>query len=78
MKRIPCHTLIPAADKYVMQYPPGTGFALALFREGFQVIPLYVLANVTILAFALLALLFAHATRLRSRWLRCSGLRRSI
>ena len=31
VKRIPCHTLIPAADKYVMQYPPGTGFALALF-----------------------------------------------
>ena len=60
VKRIPCHTLIPAADKYVMQYPPGTGFALALFREGFQVIPLYVLANATILAFALLALLCAR------------------
>jgi hypothetical protein len=58
--RIPCHTLIPAADKYVMQYPPGTGFALALFREGFQVVPLYVLANLTILAFALLALFRAR------------------
>ena len=56
VKRVPCHTLIPAADKYVMQYPPGTGFALALFREGFQVTPLYMLANLTILAFALLAL----------------------
>ena len=31
VKRVPCHTLIPAADKYVMQYPPGTGFVLALF-----------------------------------------------
>ncbi len=60
VKRIPCHTLIPAADKYVMQYPPGTGFALALFREGFQVIPFYVLANLTILAFALLALFRAR------------------
>ncbi|KRR17449.1 hypothetical protein CQ14_31510 [Bradyrhizobium lablabi] len=58
--RIPCHTFIPAADKYVMQYPPGTGFALALFREGFQVIPLYLLANATILAFALLALFRAR------------------
>ena len=58
--RIPCHTFIPAADKYVMQYPPGTGLALALFREGFQVIPLYLLANVTILAFALLALFRAR------------------
>ena len=60
VKRIPCHPWIPAADKYVMQYPPGTGFALALFREGFQVIPLYVLANLTILAFALLALFRAR------------------
>jgi hypothetical protein len=60
VKRIPCHTWIPAAAKYVMQYPPGTGFALALFREGFQVIPLYVLANLTILAFALLALFRAR------------------
>src|SRR5215217_349363 len=58
--RVPCHTLIPAADKYVMQYPPGTGFALALFREGFQVVPLYVLANMTILAFAMLALFRAR------------------
>ncbi|WP_065751449.1 hypothetical protein [Bradyrhizobium paxllaeri] len=58
--RIPCHTFIPAADKYVMQYPPGTGFALALFREGFQVIPLYMVANVTVLAFALLALFRAR------------------
>ena len=58
--RIPCHTLIPAADKYVMQYPPGTGFALALFREGFQAVSLYVLANLTILAFALLALFRAR------------------
>jgi len=54
--RTPCHTFIPAADKYVLQYPPGTGFVLALFPEGFQVIPLHVLANVTIFAFALFAL----------------------
>jgi hypothetical protein len=60
VKRIPCHTFIPAADKYVMQYPPGTGFALALFPDGFQVFPLYVLANVTIFAFALLALFRAR------------------
>jgi len=60
VSRVPCHTFIPAADKYVMQYPPGTGFALALFREGFQVIPLYVVANLTILAFALFALFRAR------------------
>jgi hypothetical protein len=39
-----------------MQYPPGTGFMLALFPEGFQVVPLYALANVTIFGFALLGL----------------------
>lgn len=60
VKRIPCHTYIPAADKYVMQYPPGTGAALALFPEGYQVIPLYVLVNVTIFAFALFALFRAR------------------
>jgi hypothetical protein len=60
VKRIPCHTFIPVAEKYVMQYPPGTGFALALFPDGFQVIPFYVLANVTIFAFALLALFRAR------------------
>ena len=29
----PCHTLIPATEKRVMQYPPGTGFVLALFPQ---------------------------------------------
>lgn len=56
VKRIPCHTFMPAADKVVLQYPPGTGFALAAFPSGFQVKPLYVLANVAIAAFALLGL----------------------
>lgn len=60
VKRVPCHTYIPVADKYVMQYPPGTGAALALFPGGYQVIPLYVLANVTIFAFALFGLFRAR------------------
>jgi len=54
--RIPCHPWKPETNKYVMQYPPGTGFMLALFPEGFQVIALYALANVTIFGFALLGL----------------------
>ena len=33
---------MPTTNKCVMQYPPGTGFVLALFPAGFQVIPLYV------------------------------------
>jgi 4-amino-4-deoxy-L-arabinose transferase-like glycosyltransferase len=59
-KSAPCHTLIPVKDKYVLQYPPGTGFVLSLFPAGFQVIPLYVLANVTIFGFALLGLFQAR------------------
>jgi hypothetical protein len=64
VKTIPCHTFIPAANKYVMQYPPGTGFALAMFPAGFQVIPLYVLANVAIFGFALLAAFYARQSAL--------------
>jgi len=56
VKRTPCHTFIPVADKYVMQYPPGTGFALALFPSGIQVIPLYVLTSVVAVWFAFIAL----------------------
>ena len=52
VSRYPCHTLIPAAGKYVLQYPPGPGFVLSLFPSGFQVIPLYVLATVVVAGFA--------------------------
>ena len=27
--RAPCHTPMPASNKIVLQYPPGTGFVLA-------------------------------------------------
>jgi hypothetical protein len=57
--RAPCHTLMPATNKRVMQYPPGTGFVLALFPQGFQVIPLYVSASVVLALFALAAIAFA-------------------
>ena len=57
--RIPCHTYIPASDKYVLQYPPGTGFVLSLFPAGFQVIPLHVLTSVVTVVFSLLALTYA-------------------
>ena len=57
--RVPCHTLMPASNKFVLQYPPGTGFVLALFPSGFQVIPLYMLTSAVIFGFALLALVYA-------------------
>ena len=59
VKRFPCHTWIPDADKYVLQYPPGTGFILSLFPAGFQVIPLYVLTSVVAVGFSLIALTYA-------------------
>jgi hypothetical protein len=58
----PCHTLMPATNKLVMQYPPGTGFVLAAFPEGFQVIPVYVLATVIIFGLALFGIYRARAT----------------
>ena len=57
----PCHTWMPATEKRVMQYPPGTGFVLALFPQGFQVIPLYVSATLAVVALALLAILQARS-----------------
>jgi len=58
----PCHTSMPATNKLVMQYPPGTGFVLAAFPEGFQVIPLYVVATVLIFGLALLGIYLARTT----------------
>ena len=51
----PCHNLMPVTKKLVAQYPPGTGFFLALFPEGFQVVPLYVIASIAVFGFALAA-----------------------
>jgi hypothetical protein len=58
----PCHSLMSATKKMVMQYPPGTGFVLALFPSGFQVIPLFVLATAIIFGFGLLAIFYATTT----------------
>jgi hypothetical protein len=60
----PCHNLMPATQRRVMQYPPGTGFLLALLPQGFQVIPFYIVANVIVVGFALLGIFYAG-----ERWL---------
>jgi hypothetical protein len=57
----PCHNVMPTTQKRVLQYPPGTGFVMAMFPAGFQLIPLYVLANVVISGFALLAISYARS-----------------
>ena len=58
----PCHNLMPATQKLVLQYPPGTGFVLALFPAGFQAIPLHVSAAVVMFGFTLLGIFFARST----------------
>lgn len=58
---IPCHNFMPATKKLVIQYPPGTGFLLALFPQSFQVIPLYVLSTVIVFGFALLGISYARS-----------------
>src|SRR6185437_4023294 len=57
--KAPCHSLMPRTQRRVMQYPPGTGLLLALFPPGFQVKPLYVVANVIVLGFVLSAIALA-------------------
>jgi hypothetical protein len=59
--RFPCHTPMPVTNKLVLQYPPGTGFVLALFPQGFQMIPMYVLATVISFGFALLGIRYARS-----------------
>lgn len=54
--RAPCHTQTADGSKRVMTPPPGTGFVLALFPEGFQVVPLYMLANAIVACLALFGL----------------------
>jgi hypothetical protein len=58
----PCHGLMSATKKMVIWYPPGTGFLMALFPQGHQVIPLYALATVAIFGFGLLAIVYATTT----------------
>lgn len=62
-----CHTHI--GDKRVIQYPPGTGFALSIFPEGFQRVPLYAVANLVVFFVALLAIWSARSRR----WIVASG-----
>lgn len=56
-----CHTLQPSG-KWVIQYPPGTGFVLALFPEGRQAAPMFIAASAVMLALVLAALALARST----------------
>lgn len=57
--RWPCHNPMPNG-KIVMQYPPGTGFLLALFPEGHQVVSLYVAASLIVCGLALSGIAMAR------------------
>jgi hypothetical protein len=46
--------------KVVLQYPPGTGFLLALFPQGHQVVPLYIAASLVVCGLALAGIAMAR------------------
>ncbi|MGY4502689.1 hypothetical protein ACVWYH_006646 [Bradyrhizobium sp. GM24.11] len=57
--RWPCHNPMPDG-KVVSQYPPGTGFLLALFPQGHQVVPLYIAASLIVCGLALSGIAMAR------------------
>jgi len=57
--RWPCHNPMQNG-KVVLQYPPGTGFLLALFPEGHQVVPLYIAASLVVCGLALSGIAMAR------------------
>ncbi|MGL9619631.1 hypothetical protein QRQ56_16595 [Bradyrhizobium sp. U531] len=57
--RWPCHNPMPSG-KIVLQYPPGTGFLLALFPEGHQVVPLYIAASLIVCGLAIAGVAMAR------------------
>lgn len=59
-----CHVEKAATNKYVLQYPPGTGFLLALFPEGKQVFLLYATATIAIFAMLTIAIALAKTQRI--------------
>jgi len=59
----PCHNFIPALDKRILVYPPGTGLVLALFPAGYQVIPLYGVCTILVFGFAVAAIWLARSRR---------------
>ncbi len=59
-----CHSPIPKTGKRVIQYPPGTGFMLALFPEGVQARGLYISVSALLLLISLLAIRSARTAPL--------------
>lgn len=55
----PCHNPM-AGGKVVLQYPPGTGFLLALFPQGHQVVPFYIAATLIVCGLALSGIAMAR------------------
>jgi hypothetical protein len=52
-KKFVSHNFMAATNKLVLQSPPGVGFLLSLFPEGFQVAPLYFICSVVVFGFAI-------------------------
>jgi hypothetical protein len=70
------HTFMPKSGKWVIQYPPGTGFALSLFPTGYQAIGLYIFATTIIFLMSITAIFQSLTTRtiLTSAALGCAAI----
>jgi hypothetical protein len=55
-----CHHFIPATGKTVMQYPPGPGFLLSLFPEGFRTASLYMASTAIVFLLVCVSVVFAR------------------
>jgi hypothetical protein len=54
LKKFVSHNFMAATNKIVLQSPPGVGFLLAAFPEGFQVAPLFIASSLVVFIFAML------------------------
>ena len=52
-KKFVSHNFMAVTNKLVLQSPPGVGFLLAFFPEGFQVVPFYFICSVVVFIFAI-------------------------
>jgi hypothetical protein len=59
-ERAACHNRMPGTGKLVIQYPPGAGMVLALFPEGHQVVPMFMLATIAVFGMALFGIFRAR------------------
>jgi hypothetical protein len=59
-KKFVSHNFMRTTNKLVLQSPPGVGFLLAFFPEGFQVVPFYFICSVVVFLYAIFLIALAQ------------------